>query len=510
LTASNAIAEARDATLGALLEGASIQLPPPGEALGARVAGLDYHSKRVRPGWVFFAFAGAKADGARFAAEAVERGAVAVVSESPRPEGLDAPWVQVADLRRVLATAARRFHSDVAASIQVAGTTGTNGKTTTCSVLDAVLRTAGRTTVLVGTIGYEVAGEARAAVNTTPESLDLYRLFAEGAARGATHATMEVSSHGLALGRVWGMWFHTAIFTNLTQDHLDFHKTMDAYFRAKCLLFSGQGAPPPAFAVVNVDDEWGRRIPIDPATRAIRYGMSAAADLRAESVQAGFDGVSFDVRWEGGRWPVRSPLAGRFNVYNLLAAFGGGIAAGIAPEAIAEGIASRKRVAGRFERIDAGQPFLVVVDYAHTDDALRNVIGAARSLVSGKGRVITLFGCGGDRDREKRPLMGQAAAELSDLVVVTSDNPRGEDPLAIINDAMVGVRRRDTPHRVEPDRGRAIRAALSQARPGDVVLLAGKGHEDYQVLASGTIHFDDREEAAAALREFGFAGRSDR
>ncbi len=498
--------------LGALLEGAAFLEKPPQMVLDLTVDGIDYHSGRVRPGFVFFAFAGAKTDGAKFAAEAVARGAVAVISESAQPEGFHgAPWLRVAHARKSLAEMARRFYPEVAEALSIAGATGTNGKSTTCALLDTILRTADKTTALVGTIGYEVAGEKRSAVNTTPESLDLYRLFAEATARGATHATLEVSSHALALGRVWAMRFHAALFTNLTQDHLDFHGgSMDNYFRAKCLLFSGQGAHPPAFAVVNIDDEWGRLIPLDASTEPIRYGLSPGADLRADSVRIGFGGVQFDACWKGRRYPVRSPLSGRFNVYNILAAFGGGIAMGVAPETIVDGISRRESVAGRFERIDLGQPFLVVVDYAHTDDALRNVISTARAVVSEKGRVITLFGCGGDRDRAKRPLMGQAAAELSDLVVVTSDNPRGEDPLAIINDAMVGVRRTDTPHRVEPDRAGAIRIALSEARSGDVVLIAGKGHEDYQVLASGTIHFDDREQAAAALREFGFAGRSDR
>lgn len=493
-------------TLSELLAAARLTLPESFVERSITITGLDYDSRRIRSGYLFFAFRGAKADGREFAFDAASRGAAAIVSESPAPPDFPLPWIAVPHGRRALAGMARAFYSRVAAQLLLTGATGTNGKTTTCVLHDTILRAAGLRTALVGTIEYHVAGEIRKAVNTTPESVDLYRLYAELLDRGGRHATMEVSSHALALGRVHGFRFHAALFTNLTQDHLDYHGSMQAYFDAKCELFRGQDAPPPRFAILNSGDEWARRIPLSPETEPIWYGLDPKANLRAENIESGFHGLSFDVVWQGRRYAVQSPLAGLFNVYNILAAFGAGLANGIAPELIVEAIASRASVSGRFERVDEGQPFLVVVDYAHTDDALRNIISTARSLTS--RRVITLFGCGGDRDRDKRPRMGEAAARGSDFVVLTSDNPRSEDPLAIIADAAEGVLRTATPHAIEPDRAAAIRIALEHAQPGDVVLIAGKGHEDYQVLKDRTIHFDDREVARAILRESGYERRS--
>jgi UDP-N-acetylmuramoyl-L-alanyl-D-glutamate--2,6-diaminopimelate ligase len=313
---------------------------------------------------------------------------------------------------------------------------------------------------------------------------------------------MEVSSHALAIGRVDGMRFHTALFTNLTRDHLDFHRTMENYFAAKSLLFRPEHAPPPAYAGINHDDEWGRRIQTAPETRVLRYGFGDGANVRARDLRVDFEGLRFTIDYAGRVIPLHSRLVGRMNAYNILAAFCAGISYGLDDCAIQRGVAECAAVPGRFERIQQGQPFLVVVDYAHTDDALRNVISVARGLAP--KRIITLFGCGGDRDRSKRPLMGMAAAELSDYVVLTSDNPRSEDPLSIINDALVGLRRSDTAHAVEPDRESAIRLALKKAKPGDIVILAGKGHETYQILGSKTIHFDDREVARTVLRELGY------
>jgi UDP-N-acetylmuramoyl-L-alanyl-D-glutamate--2,6-diaminopimelate ligase len=292
------------------------------------------------------------------------------------------------------------------------------------------------------------------------------------------------------------------VFTNLTRDHLDFHGNMESYFDAKQMLFTGAGAPPPQFAVVNRDDEYGHRIKLDPATEVLWYGLGQEANLRARHISSGFQGLRFDVQYGKLRFAVESALIGKINVYNILAACGVGLSYGIPPETIARGIAALRAVPGRFERVDEGQPFVVVVDYAHTDDALRNTIAVARGL--DPKRVITLFGCGGDRDRTKRPLMGQAAAEASDFVVLTSDNPRSEDPLAIMNDALVGLRRKDVPHIIEPDRATAIARALKEAREGDIVILAGKGHETYQVLKDKTIPFDDREVAREVLRGYGY------
>src|ERR1039457_1294690 len=471
-------------TLGEILAGVRLKAPLSQLLSQLDVQGLDYDSRRVQPGFLFFAFPGSRADGRQFARDAAGRGAVAAASESAAPDAFPAPWIEVEHGRHALALAARNFYRHPDERIALTGITGTNGKTTTSYLIDAILRAAGKTTALIGTIEYHLAGRVLPAVNTTPESLELARMFAELAAAGGTHATMEVSSHGLALSRVYGLHFHTAVFTNLTRDHLDFHGTMEAYFAAKQMLFAGAGAAPPRFAVLNRDD----------------------AGRRAQHVSSGFQGLRFDVGFGKLRCAVESPLIGKINVYNILAACGAGLSYGIPPETLARGMAGLPAVPGRFERIDQGQPFVVVVDYAHTDDALRNAIAVARGL--NPKRIITLFGCGGDRDRAKRPLMGYAAAEASDFVVLTSDNPRSEDPLAIMNDALVGIRRTDVAHVVEPDRAAAIARALKEAREGDIVILAGKGHEPYQVLNDRTIPFDDRALAREVLKGYGYSKTS--
>jgi UDP-N-acetylmuramoyl-L-alanyl-D-glutamate--2,6-diaminopimelate ligase len=488
--------------LGEILSGVRLKQPLPPELASLPIEGLDFDSRRVAPGWLFFAFPGAKADGRQFAADALRKGAVAVVSESEAPPEFTDRWIQAEHGRKALALASRNFYGRPDERLALTGITGTNGKTTTSYLVDAILRTAGHTTALIGTIEYHLAGRVLPAVNTTPESLDLIRLLAELERKGGTAATMEVSSHALALGRVHGLRFQAAVFTNLTRDHLDFHGSMDEYFAAKNLLFTGAGGPPPAYAVVNRDDPHASRLDFSPATRVLKYGTGADADLRARHISSGFNGLRFEAQHGKTRIPIESPLIGRINVYNILAACGAAIAHAIPAEAITRGIATLAAVPGRFERIDEGQPFVVVVDYAHTDDALKNVIAVARGL--NPRRVITLFGCGGDRDRAKRPLMGQAAAEASDFVVLTSDNPRSEDPLAIMNDALVGIRRTDVPHLVEPDRASAIARALKEAREGDIVILAGKGHEPYQVLKDRTISFDDRAVARDVLRGYGY------
>jgi UDP-N-acetylmuramoyl-L-alanyl-D-glutamate--2,6-diaminopimelate ligase len=488
-----------------LRQDVSLRTQLPGDLGKTSVAGLEYDSRRVQPGFLFFAFPGARADGREFAQQAIDRGAVAAVSELPAPSGFRGAWIEVEHGRRALALAARNFYGDPAERLKLTGVTGTNGKTTTTFLIDAVLRAAGITTALVGTIEYRLAGEVRPAVNTTPESLDLYRMFQELEQAGGTHATMEVSSHALALGRVYGITFHTAVFTNLTRDHLDFHHTMEDYFAAKQLLFAAgdSGSAAPSWAVINNDDVYGRQI--HPAPHTLRYGFEAGADLRGSSLNMNFEGLRFTVQQGRERVQLTSPLVGKFNAYNILAACGAALSYGLDWNTISTAIANCPRVPGRFESVQQGQPFLVVVDYAHTDDALRNVISVARELRP--KRVITLFGCGGDRDRSKRPLMAQAASQASDFVVLTSDNPRSEDPIAIMNDALVGLRRFDTPHIVEPDRAKAIRAALKEAEPGDIVILAGKGHETYQVLKDRVIHFDDREVARSVLEELGWSSK---
>ena len=464
--------------------------------------GLAYDSRKIQPGFLFFAFPGAKADGREFASQAIEKGAIGVVSELAPPPNFDGFWLQVQHGRKALALAAGSFYGHPDRGLAITGITGTNGKTTTAYLIDSIWRAAGKTTALIGTIEYQLAGRHLPAANTTPESLDFYGLLAELGRAGGTHVTAETSSHALQLGRLYGVQFDTAVFTNLTRDHLDFHGTMEAYLAAKQLLFTPRSARAPRVAVVNCDDPYGRLLQFQSGTEVFWYGFADTATARASNVRSTFDGLRFDLVHAGRTYGVQSPLIGHVNVYNLLAAWCTAFAGGLQPEVIAQGIESCRGVPGRFERVEEGQPFLVAVDYAHTDDALRNTIAIARNLTS--GRVITLFGCGGDRDRTKRPLMGMAAAELSDLVVLTSDNPRSEDPLTIMNDALVGIRRFDTPLAIEPDREKAIRKAIENAEPGDVVILAGKGHETYQILGDRTIHFDDREVARAVLRGFGY------
>jgi UDP-N-acetylmuramoyl-L-alanyl-D-glutamate--2,6-diaminopimelate ligase len=489
-------------TLKEILSGVRLPAGLPEDLASTHVENLEYDSRRVKPDTLFFAFQGKRADGRAFAQSAIGSGACAVASDLPRPADFEGAWIEVDDGRRALAIACRNLYAGVERRLRITGVTGTNGKTTVTHLVDSILRTAGCTTAMVGTIQYQVAGEVRPAPNTTPESLDLYRIFAELAGRGGTHVTMEVSSHALALGRVYGIRFHSAVFTNLTRDHLDFHDTMEKYFQAKQLLFDGCGAPPPAHAAINVDDPYGKRIRVAPESQRLAYGLEKGADVWPSRVRSTAQGLEFDMHVAGRSVTVRSPLIGKFNLYNILAACCAGLNEGLDLEAIAQGVEKCSAVAGRFERVDEGQPFTVVVDYAHTDDALRNVIQAARALAP--RRVLTLFGCGGDRDRDKRPLMGAAAAELSDFVVLTSDNPRSEDPLAIMNDAMVGVRRHDVRYITEPDREKAIGNVLAEAGPGDIVLLAGKGHETYQILRDRTIPFDDRAVARRILNDFGY------
>ncbi len=493
--------------LAEVLAGVRLKKPLGAELAQKTIEDLAYDSRRVKKGGLFFAFPGARADGRSFAEQAVKAGAVAVASELPAPERFQGEWIEVEHGRQALALAARNFYGRPDERIGVTGITGTNGKTTTSYLVDSILRAAGKTTALIGTIEYHLGDKVLLAVNTTPESLDLYRLLEDLERMGGTFATMEASSHALALGRIYAMHFHTAVFTNLTRDHLDFHQTMENYFAAKQMLFTGAGAPAPPVAVINRDDSYGPKIEVGRETQVLWYGLGKDATVRARHISSSFEGLRFEVQAEGQRFSVESALIGRINVYNILAACGVGLSYGLAAETIVRGIANCRSVPGRFERVDEGQPFVVVVDYAHTDDALRNVISMARSLQP--KRVVTLFGCGGDRDRTKRPLMGQVAAELSDLVVLTSDNPRSEDPLDIMNDVLVGIRRKDTPCLVEPDRAAAIWRAIEEARPGDILILAGKGHETYQIVKDRTIPFDDREVAREVLRGFGYRRRPD-
>jgi UDP-N-acetylmuramoyl-L-alanyl-D-glutamate--2,6-diaminopimelate ligase len=470
----------------------------------AEVSAVAYDSRQAQPGALFVAMRGEKADGNSYVHSALQNGAAAIVSELPQPADRPAhvAWIQVREPRKALATISANWLGRPGDALKLAGVTGTNGKTTTVYLLDSVMRAAGHKTGLFGTIEYRTPRGSRVASNTTPESLELQRFLAEVRDAGGTHAAFEVSSHALAMDRVWGCRFAAAVFTNLTRDHLDFHKTLAEYFAAKQKLFSGTGKGAPEVAVINSDDPYGRQLAgLSPST--LTYGINNGADITTRKFALTFSGLQFTAQTPAGQIEVRSPLVGRINVYNILGAIGAAIALGFSGEAIARGIAALDAVPGRFQRIDAGQPFLVIVDYAHTDDALRNLILTARELVK-TGRIITVFGCGGDRDRAKRPLMGEAAGALSDRVILTSDNPRTEDPLRIINDAVVGLQKVSANYTVEIEREHAIALALGEAKPGDIVLLAGKGHETYQILKDQTILFDDRAMARQKLRDLGF------
>jgi UDP-N-acetylmuramoyl-L-alanyl-D-glutamate--2,6-diaminopimelate ligase len=491
-------------TFERLLDGAEVlaQSGDPG------VSGVEYDSRRVKPGSVFVAMRGESSDGNRFIDQAIQAGAVAVVTDcaaqKPRP---NVAWALVPHGRRALARVSANFYKKPGERIAVTGITGTNGKSTTAFLVESILTAAGRKSALIGTIEYHVAGRVLPAPHTTPEALELNRIFNEALGHGATEAVMEVSSHALAQERVFGVPFDVAVFTNLTRDHLDYHPTMEEYFAAKRMLFEGCGTDPPRAVVTNIDDAYGAKLAEFSRKRGsvlLRYGWERG-EVRAEKVEITTRGTRFDLMMPAGRVAVFSAMIGRVNVYNILAAAGACYARGCGFQAIAAGIDQLACVPGRFERVDCGQPFTVVVDYAHTDDALRNLTSLARELVAAaKGRVLTVFGCGGDRDRKKRPLMGEAAGRGSDFVVLTSDNPRSEDPLAIMNDAVVGLQRTEVKYSAEADRRKAIALAIGEARPGDIVLLAGKGHEKVQVTRAGAAPFDDLEVARKALRAAGY------
>ncbi|HEY1159412.1 MAG TPA: UDP-N-acetylmuramoyl-L-alanyl-D-glutamate--2,6-diaminopimelate ligase [Terracidiphilus sp.] len=483
------------------------------------VTGVEYDSRRVRPGSVFVAMKGGSTDGNRYLEKAIAAGALGIITDSAQKfdhllvfeAGL--PVLEVEHGRRALAEAAAAFFGHPERRLAATGITGTNGKTTTAFLTEALLNAAERTTVLVGTIEYHVAGEVRPSVHTTPESRDLFDLMAEGVGRGATELVTEVSSHALDQGRAIGLNFDVAVFTNLTRDHLDYHQTMEQYFAAKRLLFDGTVYPAPRVAVVNAHDPRAEEL-AEAARRAgaeVRtYGIGQG-DWRAASYSLTPGGAVLDLETPAGSARVTSRLAGEVNILNLLAAFTAAHARGVAFSDLEESVPQLKPVPGRFQPVDAGQPFTVIVDYAHTDDALRNLTALARQMTAQTGgRVITLFGCGGDRDRTKRPKMGQAAGAGSDFVVATSDNPRSEDPIAILAEIEPGLKasRRTNPvqYTIEPDRAAAIRLALQAARAGDVVLIAGKGHEKEQILAGRTIPFDDAAIALSALAELDYRG----
>jgi UDP-N-acetylmuramoyl-L-alanyl-D-glutamate--2,6-diaminopimelate ligase len=468
----------------------------PTEVVGGapvEVEDLAYDSRAVRPGALFFCVPGSQVDGHTLADEAVEAGAVALVVE--RPLEVSVPQLVVPDARTAMALTADEFFDRPTEELEVAGVTGTNGKTTSVFVLHSVLTAAGRSTGLLGTVESRIGGEQRPAVRTTAEAIDLQRAFRAMLDAGDRSCAMEATSHGSELGRLLGVRFDVLVFTNLTQDHLDFHGTMERYFQAKRKLFVDANPAPPA--VVNVGDPYGRRLAEElreHGGRLVTFGFADDdAEVRADDLDVTASGIRF--RTDG--LEVRSRLRGRFNVENLLGVVAAARVLGVEDDAVAEGIEAAAGVPGRFEAVDEGQPFTVLVDYAHTPDSLRNVLASARELTA--SRLICVFGCGGDRDRGKRPIMGRLARELADVAIVTSDNPRSEDPQAIIDEIVAGT----GGFEIEPDRRAAIAQAIELADEGDIVVIAGKGHEQGQETAGRTLPFDDRDVARDALRRLG-------
>ena len=483
-------------------------------SLPAGVTGVAYDSRKVAAGALFVAIPGFKQDGRKFAADALGRGAAVVVAEGADPlPGSAAARVLVPSSREALARLADAYHGHPSRRLSVIGITGTNGKTTTSLLVEALLGAGGRPTGVVGTIQYRVGDQAEAASQTTPEALELQALLARMVEARVGGVAMEVSSHALSLSRVDGIEFDVAVFTNLTQDHLDFHKTLEAYRDAKARLFGllARSRKPRRAAVVNVDDPAGAAMicatEADPRVRILTFGLRAPALLRPRRWESGMAGITLEVVTPGGEVAITSALVGEHNVMNLLGAVGVGLALEKEPAQIGRILSGVATVPGRFERVEAGQPFLVVVDYAHTPDALENVLATARKLLKPGARLGVVFGCGGDRDRGKRPIMGGIAARLADRAWVTSDNPRSERPEAILAEIETGIPATAAGrHESVADRRRAIQGAVGWAREGDVVVIAGKGHETYQIVGSEVLPFDDREVARTALVERGGTG----
>ena len=479
----------------------------------ALITGIEYDSRRIHAGAVFVAMKGGSTDGNRFISQAAFAGAIGIITDSAQTFGHliahhpNLPVAHVEHGRHALAQASAAFFGHPERHLASIGITGTNGKTTTAFLAESLLNAAARKSILIGTIEYHVAGETRPSIHTTPESRDLFELMAEGVSHGASELVTEVSSHALDQGRMAGILFDVAVFTNLTRDHLDYHKTMDNYFAAKRLLFDGTVYPAPRVAVINAHD--ARAEELAAASRKagaeIRtYGIGIG-DWRASAYHLTPSGATFDLETPAGSAHLVSRLAGEVNILNLLAALAAVHARGVAFSDLIATVPTLAPVPGRFQPVHAGQPFTVIVDYAHTDDALRNLTALARQAVATSGgRIITVFGCGGDRDRTKRPRMGIAAGEGSDFVIATSDNPRSEDPASILAEIEPGLQSSGVAYTIEVDRAAAIRLALNAAKPADIVLLAGKGHEKEQILADRTIPFDDAEVALSALSDLGY------
>ncbi len=479
--------------------------------LDVELSGITDDSREVVKGGLFVAVKGQQVDGHSFVAQVYRQQVGGIVVQSPfqapsrvRKEGGPA-WIEVRDSRKALGQLASRFFQNPSQALRMVGVTGTNGKTTVAHVSQAVLEQGGYRTGLMGTVGYHVGAEYQAASHTTPGAIPLQAHLHRMVDAGMDTAVLEVSSHALALDRVEGCEFDVVVFTNLTQDHLDFHETMESYYHAKSRLFQEFVAPVskmgPKRAIINIDDAWGVRLQAETSAPVWTYSLRQRADIFATNVTLSMDGTRFTVHTPRGALDIHSALVGEHNVSNLLASIGVGLARGLSLDDVQQGIRGFRAVPGRFERLEAGQDFSVIVDYAHTEDALAQLLVAARQLR--RERIITVFGCGGDRDQGKRPKMGRVAAQHSDVVFLTSDNPRTEDPAAILRDIEQGVLGLSASERgvsyVIPDRRAAIRAALLEARPGDMVLIAGKGHEDYQIIGKTRHRFDDRKVARELL-----------
>lgn len=472
----------------------------------AEVCHITADSRTVQEGSLFICLVGATVDGHSFVEKAVQDGAVAVVVSKPVTVPDHVAVIYVEDTRQALQAAVPFFYDYPASKMRMIGVTGTNGKTTTTHIIAHLLRSQGYTVGVIGTVHILIDDQSYPIHNTTPDVADLQQILQQMVDAGVTHCIMEVSSHALALGRTAGVEYDTAVFTNLTQDHLDFHKTFDNYLAAKAKLFKqvsasyqvkeGKGA------VINVDDAYGQSIVDVTTSPMITYSTEGKGSMNASDLTVTAKSSQFTLNYDGKSYPISTKIAGMFNVYNTLAAVGATLYEGLSMEAIVKGLATFTAVPGRFELIEEGQDFAVVVDYAHTPDGLENILQTAKKIV--ENRILVVFGCGGDRDATKRPIMGRIAAQFGDRVFVTSDNPRTEDPVQIVKDVEVGVREGlhdDVTYEVIVDRREAIHKAIAEATTGDVVIIAGKGHEDYQILKDETIHFDDREVAREALKE---------
>jgi UDP-N-acetylmuramoyl-L-alanyl-D-glutamate--2,6-diaminopimelate ligase len=466
----------------------------------SEIRGVAVDSRVVGPGFLFAALAGEKTDGHRFLDDAVSRGAVAILSERAGDPGSfpGVTWIQTPDARKGVGVLAARAASEPAKSLHLVGITGTNGKTTTAYLVDGLVSRLAPPSAMLGTVVAKIGDRSRPTRHTTPESPDLQSFLADAVAAGCRCGALEVSSHGLALSRLEGTEFEVAVFTNLSRDHLDFHRDMEEYFQAKRLLFT-RYLRPRGTAVIAIDDAYGERLSSELAIETVTFGASPAADLSIVEIQATLAGIRMRFRDGSSTREIRSPLLGRYNALNLLAAFAAVRALGFSAEDILGALPSVEGAPGRFERVALDRPFGVIVDYAHTDDALRKLLEAVRPLT--RGRLLLVFGCGGERDRTKRPLMGNVAARLADHVVLTSDNPRGEDPQAILREIQLGTKEASAGVEVEADRRKAIAKALHRARPGDVVVVAGKGHEAYQIVGDRALVFDDRRVVAEILQD---------